>query len=209
MAKSKSSKGWLKEHFDDEYVRRSQQEGYRSRAIYKLIEIDKKDHLVRPGMTVIDLGAAPGGWSEYCVKKLGKNGTMVALDILPMEPIDGVTIIQGDFREDAVFEQLMAEMNNKQADLVISDMAPNISGMGSVDMPRAYYLCELALDLARQVLKPGGSLLVKLFQGEGFEAYNKELKSSFARVVMRKPKASRARSREIYALASGFLGNEP
>jgi 23S rRNA (uridine2552-2'-O)-methyltransferase len=209
MAKSKSSKGWLKEHFDDEYVRRSQQDGYRSRAIYKLIEIDKKDHLLRPGMTVIDLGAAPGGWSEYCVKKLGKNGTMVALDILPMEPIDGVTIIEGDFREDAVFEQLMTEMNNKRADLVISDMAPNISGMGSVDMPRAYYLCELALDLARQVLKPGGSLLVKLFQGEGFEAYNKELKSSFARVVMRKPKASRARSREIYALATGFLGNKP
>jgi len=208
MAKSKSSKGWLKEHFDDEYVRRSQQDGYRSRAIYKLIEIDKKDHLVKPGMTVIDLGAAPGGWSEYCVKKLGKNGTMVALDILPMEPIDDVTIIQGDFREDAVFEELMAKMNNERADLVISDMAPNISGMESVDMPRAYYLCELALDLARQVLKPGGGLLVKLFQGEGFEAYNKELKSSFSKVVMRKPKASRARSREIYALATGFLGNE-
>ena len=212
MAKSKSSKGWLKEHFDDEYVRRSQQDGYRSRAIYKLIEIDEKDRLVKPGMTVIDLGAAPGGWSEYCVKKLGKNGTMIALDILPMEPIDGVTIIEGDFREDAVFEELMAVMlrNDKsggKADLVISDMAPNISGMGSVDMPRAYYLCELALDLARQVLKPGGGLLVKLFQGEGFEAYNQELKSSFAKVVMRKPNASRARSREIYALATGFLGN--
>lgn len=210
MAKSKSSKGWLKEHFDDEYVRRSQQDGYRSRAIYKLIEIDKKDRLIKPGMTIIDLGAAPGGWSEYCVKKLGKskNGTVVALDILPMEPIDEVTIIQGDFREDAVFEELMAVMNNAQADLVISDMAPNISGMESVDMPRAYYLCELALDFARQVLKPGGGLLVKLFQGEGFEAYNKELKASFSKVVMRKPKASRARSREIYALATGFLGNE-
>jgi len=208
MAKSKSSKGWLKEHFDDEYVRRSQQDGYRSRAIYKLIEIDKKDHLIKPGMTIIDLGAAPGGWSEYCVKKLGKNGTVVALDILPMEPIDEVTIIEGDFREDAVFEELMAVMNNERADLVISDMAPNISGMESVDMPRAYHLCELALDLARQVLKPGGGLLVKLFQGEGFEAYNKELKASFSKVVMRKPKASRARSREIYALATGFLGNE-
>ena len=208
MAKSKSSKGWLKEHFDDEYVRRSQQDGYRSRAIYKLIEIDKKDHLIKPGMTIIDLGAAPGGWSEYCVKKLGKNGTVVALDILPMEPIDEVTIIQGDFREDAVFEELMAVMNNGRADLVISDMAPNISGMESVDMPRAYHLCELALDLARQVLKPGGGLLVKLFQGEGFEAYNKELKTSFSKVVMRKPKASRARSREIYALATGFLGKE-
>ncbi len=212
MAKSKSSKSWLKEHFDDEYVRRSQQDGYRSRAIYKLIEIDKKDRLVKPGMTIIDLGAAPGGWSEYCVKKLGKNGTMVALDILPMEPIDGVTIIQGDFREDAVFDELMSVMNDagkdqQKADLVISDMAPNISGMGSVDMPRAYYLCDLALDLARQVLKPGGGMLVKLFQGEGFEAYNKELKSSFSKVIMRKPKASRARSREIYALATGFQGD--
>ena len=212
MAKSKSSKTWLKEHFDDEYVRRSQQDGYRSRAIYKLIEIDQKDHLVKPGMTIIDLGAAPGGWSEYCARKIGKKGRIIALDILPMEPIDNVTIIQGDFREDDVFGELMNVMQdgnieNAQADLVISDMAPNISGMGSVDMPRAYYLCELALDLARQVLKPGGGLLVKLFQGEGFEAYNKELKSSFSKVVMRKPKASRARSREIYALATGFLGN--
>jgi len=209
MSKSKSSKSWLKEHFDDEYVLRSQQDGYRSRAIYKLIEIDQKDHLVKPGMTIIDLGAAPGGWSEYCVKKLGSKGTMVALDILPMDPIDGVTIIEGDFREDAVLEELMAVMKNGsaesgRADLVISDMAPNISGMDSVDMPRAYYLCELALDLARQVLKPGGGLLVKLFQGDGFEAYNKELKASFSKVVIRKPKASRARSREVYALATGF-----
>ncbi|MBE9568593.1 MAG: 23S rRNA methyltransferase, partial [Proteobacteria bacterium] len=194
---------------DDEYVRRSQQDGYRSRAIYKLIEIDKKDRLVKPGMTIIDLGAAPGGWSEYCVKKLGKKGTMVALDILPMEPIDDVTIIQGDFREDAVFEELMAVMKKSGtdgSDLVISDMAPNISGVESVDMPRAYYLCDLALDMARQVLKPGGGLLVKLFQGEGFEAYSKELKASFSKVVMRKPKASRPRSREIYALATGFKG---
>ena len=211
MAKSKSSKSWLKEHFDDEYVLRSQQDGYRSRAIYKLIEIDKKDRLVKPGMTIIDLGAAPGGWSEYCVKKLGKKGTMVALDILPMEAIADVTIIEGDFREDLVFDELMTviasgENNSGKVDLVISDMAPNISGMGSVDMPRAYYLCELALDLARQVLKPGGGLLVKLFQGEGFEAYNKELKASFSKVVMRKPRASRARSREVYALATGFLG---
>jgi len=218
MAKSKSSKGWLKEHFDDEYVRRSQQDGYRSRAIYKLIEIDKKDRLIKSGMTIIDLGAAPGGWSEYCVKKLGKKGTMMALDILPMEPIDGVTIIEGDFREDTVFEQLMAVMaattadikddgqNDGKADLVISDMAPNISGMDSVDMPRAYYLCDLALELAREVLKPEGGLLVKLFQGEGFDEYSKALKSSFSKVVMRKPKASRPRSREIYALATGFKG---
>ncbi len=211
MAKSKSSKNWLKEHFDDEYVRRSQKDGYRSRAVYKLIELDKKDRLIKPGMTVIDLGAAPGSWSEYCVKKLGKKGIIVALDILSMEPIDGVTIIQGDFREEAVFDELMAVMNdgliqNSRADLVISDMAPNISGMGSVDMPRAYYLCELALDFARQTLTPGGAFLVKLFQGDGFDAYNKELKVSFSKVVMRKPKASRPRSREIYALASGFLG---
>lgn len=212
MAKSKSSKGWLKEHFDDEYVRRSQQDGYRSRAIYKLIEIDEKDRLVKSGMTIIDLGAAPGGWSEYCVKKLGKKGNIIALDILPMDPIDGVTIIEGDFREDTVFDELLKVMEQDsikkgKADLVISDMAPNISGMGSVDMPRAYYLCELALDLARQTLNPGGGLLVKLFQGEGFEAYNKELKASFSKVVMRKPKASRPRSREMYALATGFLGN--
>ncbi len=216
MAKSKSSKGWLKEHFDDEYVRRAQQDGYRSRAIYKLIEIDKKDQLIKSGMTVVDLGAAPGGWSEYCVKKLGKKGTIIALDILPMEPIKGVTIIEGDFRENSVFDELMAAMasdvitsanKSGKADLVISDMAPNISGMDSVDMPRAYYLCELALDLARQALKPGGGLLVKLFQGEGFEEYSKELKASFSKVIMRKPKASRPRSREIYALATGFLGN--
>ena len=206
MAKSKSSKSWLKEHFDDEYVRRSQQDGYRSRAIYKLIEMDKKDHLVKPGMTIIDLGAAPGGWSEYCVKKIGGKGRMIALDILPMEPIDGVSIIEGDFREEAVFEQLMSVMGESRADLVISDMAPNISGMESVDMPRAYYLAELALDLARQVLKPGGGLLVKLFQGEGFEAYNRDLKADFFFFFMRKPEASRPRSREIYALATGFKG---
>ena len=213
MAKSKSSKSWLKEHFDDEYVRRSQQDGYRSRAVYKLIEIDKKDKLIRPGMTVVDLGAAPGGWTEYCVEKLKGKGSIIAMDILPMEPIDGVTIIQGDFREDSVYQELMSvmnagEKNDRKADLVISDMAPNISGMESVDMPRAYYLSELALDFARQVLKPGGVFLVKLFQGEGFEAYNRELKSSFSKVIMRKPKASRPRSREIYALASGFNGQD-
>ncbi len=204
MGKSKSSKGWLKEHFNDEFVQRSQQDGYRSRAIYKLIEIDEKDRLIKPGMTVVDLGAAPGGWSEYAVKKAGAGGRVVALDILPMEPIDGVTFIEGDFREDAVLDALMKVMADARADLVISDMAPNISGMDSVDMPRAYYLAELALDLARQVLRPGGGFLVKLFQGEGFDAYNRALKSSFSKVVIRKPRASRARSREVYALATGF-----
>ena len=204
MAKSKSSKRWLNEHFDDEYVRRAQQEGYRSRAVYKLTEIQQKDHILKPGMTVIDLGAAPGGWSEYAVKKLGSKGRMIALDILPMESIAGVEIIEGDFREDEVLQQLLDVMGGAGADLVISDMAPNISGMEVVDIPRSYHLADLSLDLARQVLKPGGGLLVKLFQGEGFDAYLQELKHSFKRVVIRKPKASRARSREIYVLATEF-----
>ena len=204
MARSKSSKRWLNEHFEDEFVLRAQKEGYRSRAIYKLIEIQQKDHILKPGMTVIDLGAAPGGWTEYAVKQLGRQGRMIALDLLPMEPVAGVEIIQGDFREDAILQQLLDLMGGASADLVISDMAPNISGMEVVDIPRAYYLAELALDLSRQVLKPGGGLLVKLFQGEGFDAYQKDLKQDFKRVVMRKPKASRARSREIYALATGY-----
>jgi 23S rRNA (uridine2552-2'-O)-methyltransferase len=204
MAKSKSSKKWLKEHFDDEYVQKAQKEGYRSRAIYKLIEIQKKDKILKAGMTVIDLGAAPGGWTEYAVKQLGKKGRMIALDILPMEPISGAQIIQGDFREDDVLETLLSAIGDDRADLVFSDMAPNISGMEVVDIPRAYYLAELTLDLAQRVLKPGGGMLVKLFQGDGFDAYHKALKQSFSRVVMRKPKASRARSREIYALATGF-----
>ena len=204
MARSKSSKRWLSEHFDDEYVRRAQQEGHRSRAIYKLIEIQQKDHILRPGMTVIDLGAAPGGWSEYAVGKLGGKGRLIALDILPMEPIPGVTFIQGDFREDEVLEQLLRVIDAEGADLVISHMATNISGREVVDITRDSYLGELALDLARQVLKPGGGLLVKLFQGEGFDAYQQQLRQSFGRVVMRKPKASRARSREVYALATGF-----
>ena len=204
MARSKSSKRWLNEHFDDEYVRRAQQEGYRSRAVYKLIEIQQKDHILKPGMTVVDLGAAPGSWSEYARNELGRSGRLIALDILAMEPMQGVEIIQGDFREDAVLEQLLQVLAGEGADLVISDMAPNISGMGAVDIPRSYYLAELALDLVRQIVKPGGGLLVKLFQGEGFDHYVKELRNSFTRVVMRKPNASRARSREIYALATGY-----
>lgn len=204
MSRSKSSKKWLKEHFEDEYVQRAQKDGYRSRAIYKLIEIQEKDHLLKPGMTVIDLGAAPGGWTEYAVKQLGKKGRMIALDILPMEPIPDVHIIQGDFREDEALNNLMQAIGEDNADLVFSDMAPNISGMDVVDIPRAYYLAELALDLAQRVLKPGGGLLVKLFQGEGFDDYHRALKQNFSKVVVRKPKASRARSREIYALATGY-----
>ena len=204
MSRSKSSKKWLKEHFVDEYVQRSQKDGYRSRAIYKLIEIQEKDHLLKPGMTVIDLGAAPGGWTEYAVKLLGKKGRMIALDILPMEPIEGVHIIQGDFREEEALNDLMEVIGKDKADLVFSDMAPNISGMDVVDIPRAYYLAELTLDLSQHVLKKGGGMLVKLFQGEGFNEYHKVLKENFTQVVVRKPKASRARSREIYALATGY-----
>ena len=204
MSKSKSSKQWLKEHFEDKYVLQSQQDGYRSRAIYKLIEINKKDRLLKAGMTIIDLGAAPGGWSQYAAGQVGKKGNVIALDILPMEPLDEVRIIEGDFREDDVLKELMEIIGKDKADLVFSDMAPNISGMGVVDNPRAYYLAELALDLAQQVLKPGGGLLVKLFQGEGFDGYLKSLRSSFSRVVIRKPDASRQRSREIYALATGY-----
>ena len=206
MARSKSSGRWLQEHFDDEFVKRSQQEGYRSRAVYKLEEIDQKDHLLKPGVMVVDLGAAPGGWSQYVARKLKGKGRIIALDILPMEPLEGVEFIQGDFLEDEVFHQLLNTMGDEQPDLVISDMAPNMSGMQAVDIPRAMYMAELALDLANQVLKPGGGLLVKLFQGEGFDAYLKVLRESFNRVVMRKPKASRSRSREIYALATGFKG---
>jgi 23S rRNA (uridine2552-2'-O)-methyltransferase len=204
MPRSKSSRRWLNEHFDDEFVRRAQKEGYRSRAVYKLIEIQQKDRLLKPGMTVIDLGAAPGGWSEYAVRQLGRKGRMIALDILPMDPVPGVEVIQGDFREETVLEQLLDVIGDERADLVISDMAPNISGMEVVDIPRSYYLADLALDLALKVLKPGGGFLVKLFQGEGFDDYQKQLKQRFDRVVMRKPKASRARSREIYALATGY-----
>ena len=204
MPRSKSSRAWLKEHFDDEFVKQSQQDGYRSRAVYKLKEIDEKDRLIKPGMTVIDLGSAPGGWSQYIARKLNGQCRIIALDILPMEPLEHVEFIQGDFLEEAVLQQLLSTLGSDKPDLVISDMAPNMSGMHAVDIPRAMYMVELALELARQVLKPGGGLLVKLFQGEGSDAYLKMLRESFDRVVIRKPKASRSRSREVYVLASGY-----
>ena len=204
MARSKSSGRWLQEHEADEYVLRARKEGYRSRAAYKLLEINDKDCLLRDGMTVIDLGSAPGGWSQVANKLVGNKGKVVALDILPMEPIAGVEFIQGDFRDDDVFSDLLSRVENSGVDLVISDIAPNISGMAAMDQPRAMYLAELALDTARQVLKPGGVFLVKLFQGEGYEEYLKDVRTSFAKVLIRKPKASRARSREVYLLASGF-----
>ncbi|MCW8934335.1 MAG: 23S rRNA (uridine(2552)-2'-O)-methyltransferase RlmE [Gammaproteobacteria bacterium] len=204
MARSKSSGNWLKEHFDDEFVKQSQKDGYRSRAVYKLKEIDEKDYLLKPGSIVIDLGAAPGSWCEYVVRKLKGKGRIIALDILPMEPMQGVEIITGDFLEDKVFSELLNTLGSDRPDLVICDMAPNMSGQQAVDIPRAMYMAELALDLSQQVLKPGGGLLVKLFQGEGFDAYIKQMREQFSRVVMRKPKASRPRSKEVYGLATGF-----
>ena len=206
MARSKSSGNWLREHFDDEYVKLSQKDGYRSRAVYKLKEIDEKDSLIKPGSIVIDLGAAPGSWCEYVVRRLRGKGRIIALDILAMDPMDGVEIITGDFLEERVFEQLLNTLGSDQPDLVICDMAPNMSGQQAVDIPRAMYMAELALDLSQQVLKPGGGLLVKLFQGEGFDEYIKQMREHFSRVVMRKPKASRARSKEVYGLATGFKG---
>ena len=206
MARSKSSGNWLKEHFDDEFVKQSQKDGYRSRAVYKLKEIDEKDYLLKPGSVVIDLGAAPGSWCEYVVRKLKGRGRIIALDILPMEPMEGVEIITGDFLDDDVFSELLNTLGSDKPDLVICDMAPNMSGQQAVDIPRAMYMAELALDLSQQVLKPGGGLLVKLFQGEGFDAYIKQMREQFSRVVMRKPKASRPRSKEVYGLATGFKG---
>lgn len=193
----------MKEHFDDEYVLRAQQEGYRSRAIYKLKEIDEKAKLIKPHMRVVDLGAAPGGWTQYVAEKVGKSGAVVASDILDMEPIPGVSVVTGDFREEVVLNAIIEALDNNQPDLVISDMAPNFSGMAA-DQPRSMYLVELALDLARQTLKPGGAFLCKVFQGEGSEEYFRDLKTSFKVVQIKKPKASRARSREVYVLALGF-----
>ena len=203
-SRSKSSKAWLHEHFNDQWVAKAQAEGYRSRASYKLLEMHEKDRLFRPGMTVLDLGAAPGGWSQVAGKLVGARGTVVASDILPMDALPDVTFIQGDFREEAVYEQILAALGDGKVDLVMSDMAPNMSGNNAVDLPRAMYLAELALDMAERVLEPDGHFLVKVFQGEGFDDYRKALQSRFKRVVSRKPAASRARSTEVYQLASGL-----
>ncbi|MDP1520593.1 23S rRNA (uridine(2552)-2'-O)-methyltransferase RlmE [Porticoccus litoralis] len=204
MGRSKSSHRWLQEHNKDHYVKRSQQEGYRSRASYKLLELQEKDRLFKPGMTVVDLGSAPGGWSQVAVKLVGDKGRVVASDILPMDSIAGVDFVQGDFTEEAVFEEILQLLDDGQADLVISDMAPNMSGMKAVDQPRAMYLVELALDLASQVLKPEGVFVAKVFHGEGFDSFLQEVKSRFQRVVTRKPDASRSRSREVYLVARGL-----
>ena len=204
MAKSKSSRRWLDRHFNDAYVKRARQEGYRSRAAYKLLEIQEKDGILAPGMRVVDLGAAPGGWSQVAADILGAKGQVLALDILPMEPVPGVAFIQGDFREDTPLAELRRALGGSPVDVVLSDMAPNVSGTAAVDQPRMMYLCELALDLASDVLKPGGALVVKIFQGEGFDAYLTAVRDSFRRVVSRKPASSRARSRELYLVATGY-----
>ncbi|MEY1660886.1 23S rRNA (uridine(2552)-2'-O)-methyltransferase RlmE [Isoalcanivorax beigongshangi] len=203
MARSKSSGRWLQEHFSDPWVARAQAEGYRSRASFKLLEINEKDRLFRRGMTVLDLGAAPGGWSQVAARELGSSGRIVASDILAMDPIADVTFIQGDFREDEVFEAILDALGGRKVDLVMSDMAPNMSGNRGVDQPRSMYLVELALHMANQVLAPDGRFLAKVFQGEGIEAFRKDLQQSFQRVVTRKPAASRPRSPEVYVLGSG------
>ncbi len=206
MARSKSSNQWLNEHVNDPYVKRAQVDGYRSRASYKLIELINKDKLVRPGMMVMDLGSAPGGWSQIVAPLVGDKGRVVASDILLMDPLADVDFIQGDFTEDTVFEQIMAAVGGAPVDLVISDMAPNISGVNASDQASSMYLVELALDMARQVLRPKGAFVAKVFQGEGYDEYLKDVRSSFDKVLVRKPEASRPRSREVYLVGKGFKG---
>ncbi|MCX2889541.1 23S rRNA (uridine(2552)-2'-O)-methyltransferase RlmE [Pseudomonas sp. LB-090624] len=206
VQRSKSSANWLREHFNDPFVKQAQKDGYRSRASYKLLEIQEKDRLIRPGMSVIDLGAAPGGWSQVTSRLIGGQGRLIASDILEMDSIPDVTFIQGDFTDDAVLQQILEAVGDSHVDLVISDMAPNMSGTPEVDMPRAMFLCELALDLATRVLKPGGDFLIKIFQGEGFDMYLKDVRTKFDKVQMRKPSSSRDRSREQYLLGKGFKG---
>ncbi|WP_119393561.1 23S rRNA (uridine(2552)-2'-O)-methyltransferase RlmE [Salinibius halmophilus] len=204
MARSKSSGGWLKEHFDDQYVQQSQKDGYRSRASYKLKELNEKDKLIKPGQLVVDLGAAPGGWSQVAAEIVGDHGRVVASDILEMDSLAGVEFVVGDFTDDEVFERLLSVINDQPVDVVISDMAPNMSGQASVDQPKAMYLVELALDMATRVLKPNGDFVAKVFQGEGFDQYIEDVKSHFAKVVIRKPKSSRDRSREVYVVGRNF-----
>ena len=204
MSRSKSSNNWLQEHHAYHFVQQSKKDGYRSRAVYKLIELNEKDALFRPGQSVIDLGAAPGGWTEYASQFCQEQGKLIAVDLLPIEPVAGAMIIQGDFTEESVLEQILVAVKKQPVDLVLSDMAPNISGMESVDMPRSLYLAELALELARDVLQPNGVFVVKLFQGEGFDQLSASMREVFRSVKFRKPKASRPRSREVYAICKGF-----
>jgi 23S rRNA (uridine2552-2'-O)-methyltransferase len=202
--RSKSSSRWLAEHANDEFVKRAQREGWRSRAVFKLQEIQERERLLRPGSRVVDLGAAPGGWSQYAARIVGGSSRIVATDILPMDEIPGVDFVQGDFRDAPVLEQVLARLGAAKVDLVLSDMAPNMAGIDAVDQPRSMYLAELALEFADRVLAPGGDLLIKLFQGEGFDQIIKDARRRYGRVATKKPKASRTRSPEIYLLAREF-----
>jgi len=195
---------WMQEHLDDPFVKKAYADGWRSRAVFKLMEIDKKDRLIRPGMRIIDLGAAPGGWSQYATRQLSGRGEIFALDILDMDSLPDVRFIQGDFTEQAVLDQLLADLGDAKSDLVLSDMAPNLSGMKAVDQPKSIYLAELAMTLAAQVLGENGAFLVKVFQGEGFDGFLADMRAQFRQVLTRKPEASRARSREIYLLGKGI-----
>lgn len=204
MKRSRTSKAWMREHVTDPYVQLANREGYRSRAVYKLMELDERDHLLKSGMTVVDLGAAPGSWTQVAAKKIGSSGVLIAFDILPMDPVHGAHFIQGDFREEAALAQLEEALKGRPVDLVISDMAPNISGIGIADQARSMHLAELALEFSRQHLKPGGNFLVKVFQGEGFDEFVREMRADFSQVLVRKPKASRDRSTEVYMLGKGL-----
>ncbi|RZV36392.1 MAG: 23S rRNA (uridine(2552)-2'-O)-methyltransferase RlmE [Chromatiales bacterium] len=205
MSKPRRSSGsWRERQEKDPYVQRARREGWRSRAVFKLEEIDRKERFLKPGMVCVDLGSAPGSWSQYVTEKLGGRARIVAVDLLAMDALPEVEFIQGDFQDEAVFGQLLKMTGTAGVDLVMSDMAPNISGTKAVDQPRSMYLVELALDMARRVLKPGGSFVCKVFQGEGFDDFVREARTSFARVRVMKPKASRAGSREVYLVARNF-----
>ena len=206
MAKSKTSKKWMEEHVNDPYVKKAQADGYRSRASYKLIEINEKDNIIRPNSTVMDLGSAPGGWSQIIAPMVGDNGRVIASDILPMDGIPGVSFLQGDFTEAVVYEEILKMLGDEMVDTVVSYMAPNMSGVNTTDQYASMYLVELALDMARNVLKPNGAFCAKVFQGVGYEEYVKDVRSSFKQVIIRKPAASRPRSREVYLVAKGFKG---
>jgi 23S rRNA (uridine2552-2'-O)-methyltransferase len=207
MARSKSSSLWLQRHINDPYVKQAQKDGYRSRSAYKLIELNERDRLLKPGMRVMDLGSAPGGWSQVAARIVGAKGRVLATDILPMDPIPNVDFFQGDFTEDIVVEKIFEWLAGEKFDLIVSDIAPNISGIDSADQAACMYFLELALDTVRKALKPGANFIAKMFQGEGSDAYLKDLRKSFVKVSIRKPAASRAKSREVYIVAKGFRGS--
>jgi len=204
--KHRFNKAWMHEHVTDHWVHEAKRQGYRSRAAFKLMEIDAKDHLLKPGLTVIDLGAAPGSWSQVAADKVGARGRVFALDLVEMAPLQGVRLIQGDFREEPVLAALESALAGAPVDLVLSDMAPNLSGVNSADQARSIHLAELALEFAEKHLQPAGNLLVKVFQGEGYTEFHRAMRTAFAQVAVRKPKASRDRSREVYLLGKGFTG---